>query len=244
MYNHWAANLGLAVQWESQQLALCSELMMGGWDSWREEIVYTMSCFQRLQPVGSEGWRVHWATENVDRPHNHSSHKSRCRPGSEEGETKTQEMTAVPPTAPHFSFTQETWHAYFSTQKTQVIEFLSLHRVSESNYSIVTVLQAPSMCPWGNQPGGRSKGYLQRSFSVFAKSSGPPPPVWSFFLFGTFKSSTLCFKTGKRAQTVRWTKPTGKDTHQSDQLHPLELGWSNQPENFPVSERLGGERKA
>ena len=80
MYSYWAANLGLAVQWESQQLALCSELMMGGWDSWREEILYTMSCSQRLQPVGSEGWRVHWATENVDRPHNHSSHKSRCTP--------------------------------------------------------------------------------------------------------------------------------------------------------------------
>lgn len=134
-------------------------------------------------------------------------------------------------------------------------EFISLQRVCERltiEYSLVysPVCLCPSMChgeqgQWRNRPVGRGHGYLQRSFSIFANSSGPPPPVWSFLLFGTFKSSTLCFKTGKRAQTVRSTKPIGKNARPSDHLHPLEFGWSHRPDNIPLLVKgWGGESKA
>lgn len=128
----------------------------GRWEGWREETVYTMSCSRRLWPVGSEGWWVHWATEKVGQSTQaqqpeikvHTPVGKRAgRLSSKEGKTKTLEMTAVAPTASHFSLTQYAWHAYFSIQKTQVTEFLSLHRVSESNYNIVTFLWTPACVP-------------------------------------------------------------------------------------------------
>ena len=78
----------------------------------------------------------------------------------------------------------------------------------------------------------RSRDYLQRSFSIFANSSGPPPPVWSFFLFGTFKSSTLGFETGERERERESTdskghqndRDRGTEAQGSDHSHPLELG--------------------
>lgn len=120
----------LAAHWESQWLVSTTQWTSdGGLEGWRQEAkgnLYNV-LFPTRQPVGSEGWWIYWAAaEEVgqstqsQQPQNKlhvQARKSADRLSVKDGETKTLEMTAVPPSSCCFSFTQYSLRAYSSTQK-------------------------------------------------------------------------------------------------------------------------------
>lgn len=141
-------------------------------------------------------------------------HKTHTRAGSitdkldvKGGKTPTSHERGSPSNIKKLSPAQVSSQPYPCNQRVSVIGVSHLStKGTETNSATFTFLSYLSQRALHEACRGtvrkaslwRIKGYLQRSFSIFANGSGPPPPVRSFFLFGTFKSSTLCFKTGER----------------------------------------------
>lgn len=154
---------GLAMHWESQRLVWHSTPLMGNWEvgDKRQKRVCTMSCSQKLQPGGSEGWGIHWAAAEDT---GQSASQTGKRAGR--GNLSYRNGCSAPNLMP-FPLTHYPFQAYSSTRKSKWLLLsvctTTLHRVVEGIFiylfswvQIALSRWHTEQGQWRNQPVGEA----------------------------------------------------------------------------------------